>query len=140
MPITIKELDGGIGVLISGRGVIRDSEYVSVIEAHLCNKELLRKCRYNISDFSDVTEVLVGAEALERVVEMCKPIAADYPKAILAQIGQQDIIYGLQRMWQTYADDLPWEVETFRDRKSAEKWVKAKVAERFGTHLTIKFA
>ncbi len=140
LSIKLHRLDGGTGVLISGAGMVDDNAYVTAVAVYLSNAELLRKCKYNISDFSDVTDVRVTVDGIERVVELCKHLSGDYPKAILAQVGKQDIIYGLQRMWETYADDLPWDVETFRDRITAEAWIKKRVAERYGSHVTIQFA
>lgn len=140
MPITINELDDGLGVLIYGSGVVDNDTYVSAITSHIANKKLLMSCRYTISDFSGVSEVKVDSEGIERVVELCRPLAGNFPKAIFAQVGQQDAVYGLLRMWENYADDLPWEVETFRTRSEAERWIKQKVAKRYGPDVTLEFA
>jgi len=139
VPITISELDDGLGVLIYGSGVVDNDTYVSAIAAHLKNKQLLMSCRYTISDFSGVTEVQVNSAGIEQVVELCRPLSGNFPKAIFAQVGRQDAVYGLQRMWETYADDLPWEIATFRDRKSAHKWIHQAITEKYGDGLEINF-
>jgi hypothetical protein len=35
MPIEITDCDGGIGVIIAGRGIITDQEYINSMKGHL---------------------------------------------------------------------------------------------------------
>jgi len=95
----IRELDGDIGVLISGDGTVTDDEYLSAMEKHLSNRERLRKCKYSISDFSRVTDILVSSDSIRRMAKLCIHVAHDSPQILVAQVGDRDIIYGLQRIW-----------------------------------------
>jgi len=51
MPIEVKDLNGGVGVSITGRGVITEKEYVDALTKHLTlDSRKLRKYRYFLTD------------------------------------------------------------------------------------------
>ena len=68
MTIEIKDLDGGLGTTITGRGVITGQEYVEVHTSHLTqDKEKFKKYRYSLSDWTEVTQVDISNHDFETV-------------------------------------------------------------------------
>jgi hypothetical protein len=46
-----------------------------------------------------------------------------------AMVSDQDVIYGMGRMFESYADELPEEIKVFRDRELARHWALGSEAE-----------
>lgn len=132
MPVDLIPLDDGTGVLLTASGVVTDEEYIAAMKEHLSNNELLQRLKYSLSDYSPAQKILVSADAIQRVAELCKKTAASHPEVIVAQVGESDLIFGLSRMFQAYIADLPWEIRLFRTRPEAEAWLRQKAFEKFG--------
>ena len=133
MPIEIKDLDGGRGNLIVGKEVLTGEEYVRALEDHLTgDKEKFKKYRYSLSDYTAVTEVEIPSGDIELMAEMCMKAAAVNPDAVVALITDDDLLYGLSRMWEILIDNTSWETMVFRNRKDAFAWVEKRVKEKHG--------
>ena len=139
MPIQIKDLDGGIGNLICGTGVITDEEYVASLKKHLSqSKEKFEKYIYSFVDVTSATEVNVSTQSIYQIASLCKAAAKNNRHALVAVVASQDLIYGLARMSQVLMEETGWQHEVFRNREDAEAWLRTKAKERFGiSDLTI---
>ena len=63
MPIEMRDLGGGIGVIITGQGVVSDEEWVDALVKHLTQDEdKFKKYRYSLSDYTAVTEIELSSE------------------------------------------------------------------------------
>jgi hypothetical protein len=134
MPMKIIDLDCGIGSLISGIGVVTEDEYVDSIIRHLTqNADKFKKYRYNISDYTAVTEVKVPTKSVAQIADYCKIAAIVNPDAVVAVVANQNLTYGLSIMWQILVDETGWAHEVFRNRGDAESWTKGRVKEKYGT-------
>jgi hypothetical protein len=60
------------------------------------------------------------------------------PDAVVAiVVGENDLAFGLARMWQLSLGNAVWAVQVFRDRDDALAWITDRTAEKFGlTELT----
>jgi hypothetical protein len=143
MPIETKELDGGIGDLISGKGLFTGKEYVEAFKTRLRQikrkiKNKVKMHKYTLIDYTAVTGVEVSSQAIIQVAELCKDAAKVKHDSIVAVVATKDFEYGLSRMSQTLMDETKWEHEVFRSRTDAELWIKKRVKEKYGIeNLTI---
>ena len=46
--------------------------------------------------------------------------------------SNQDLIYGLTRMWEVLSEGTNWETMASRNREDAEAWIKERVKEKYG--------
>lgn len=76
----------------------------------------------------------VPTEAINLVAQYCVEASRVNPDAVIAIIADQDLIYGLSRMFQVLAEETGWEIEIFRLRDDAEAWIKKRVKEKFGIY------
>lgn len=138
MPMEVRDVNGGLGVIIVGRGVVTDKEYIDAIEEHLSqDPDKYVKYRYALCDYTAVTKVEVSTSAICRVVEMCRRAAEINPHAVLAVVADRDLTYGLARMAQLLRDDGTWEEMVFRNRKEAETWLRETLLRRYNIdHVT----
>ena len=133
MPIKISDLDGGLGNLILGSGVIDDKEYLKAFREHLMQDAAkFRRYRYSLGDWTQVTQVNVTNDAIHQIADLCKKVSSVNPDAVVAVAAKSDVVFGLSRMSQLLMDETGWEHKVFRNREDAEEWIKAKVREKHG--------
>ena len=105
------------------RGVVGDHELLSAYE------ELLRDPDYapdahDLVDLRPVERFEVSAEALRRLVDMFRPIDRLGYRTRLAIVAGSDHAYGMARMYELLrGDDVPEEIEVFRDMDAALRWL-----------------
>jgi len=133
MPIEIKDLDGGLGVLIFGTGVVSNDDYVDKHKKHLLqNKDKFNKYRYSLSDLTAVTEADISSESISLIAGLCRSAAKFNPYPVIAIIANQNLIYGLARMTEMLIDATGWEHEVFRNREDAESWIRERLKKKYG--------
>jgi len=139
VPITITDVDQGRGNLIRGEGQIHGEEYVRVMRQHLTKPaSQFKKYRYSLFELTAVSAVDVPAKDVHVVARLCRDAAHVNPDAVVAiVVGENDLAFGLSRMWQLSLGDAAWEVQVFRDTDDALAWITDRAAEKFGlTELT----
>jgi len=133
MPIDVRDLDEGLGILISGTGIVTDEEYVNSHKKYLSqDTKKLKKYRYSLSDYTAVTEAATSNEAITQIATLCKRASKVNPEAVVAVVANQELIYGLARMSQILMDETGWAHEVFRNREDAEFWIKERVKVKYG--------
>lgn len=134
MAIEIKESDGGIGFRIVVRGSLSGKEFVELIRNHFTeDKAKFRKNRYSITDLTKVTGTDVTSEQVQTLKEMGKDVASRVnPDRVVAIVASTDFSFGMSRMLQMLAANVPWDIQVFRNQAEAEDWVRARVKDRFG--------
>lgn len=128
MPVTIEELDDGLGVLMHASGAVTEAELVSVLDTHLGAKGA-SDYRYSLTDLTAADAFDVTNRAIHRVAELCRTAAAAENRRMVAVVGDRDLVFGLARMWQVFARETGWTTEVFRSRDEAEAWLREKVEE-----------
>jgi len=132
MPIEIKDVDGGLGNLIIGSGVVTGEEYVNAIKKHLSqDKEKFKKYRYSISDYTAAVRDEIHTDDIKTIVNFCERAARMNPHAVIAIVADKDFAFGLSRMWEMLMGQAEWEIKVFRSRGDAERYIISKVKELF---------
>jgi hypothetical protein len=133
MSIEIRNLDGGVGNLIFGSGVINDADYLQALRNHLRQDETtFSEYRYSLADWTQVKEVNVSPEAIRTVAELCKQASSVNSDVVVAVVAKSDLIFGLSRMSQALMVRTGWEHEVFRNKEDAEAWIKRRLLDRHG--------
>ena len=129
MTIQIKYIDGGIGVEIIGSGVVTGADIIAANKEIYRNENFYRQ-RYQIVDRTKCTKYEVSHKEIIIVAEQDKVAAKTNPNIIIAFISTSPLQYGISRMYQAYVGDEGFLTEVFRDRKSAEKWIKEQLKKQ----------
>lgn len=128
MPVEVKDLHGGVGVSITGRGVVTEKEYVDAFERYLAqDNQKLEKYRYCLADWTAVSKVEISTEAIEYIAWLSKNALTVNPDIVIASVADQDIMFGLTRMAHALRNGTDCENEVFQDRQDAEEWIREKV-------------
>ena len=132
MPLEIKDCDGGLGNIIEGRGFVRDQEIIDFFKGHLTqDKEKFIKYRYSLADYTAATKTDVSNESVNFIAELCVEASKVNPDPIVAVAANNDLFYGLARMYEALIYRTEWETMVFRSRKEAVEWIKKKAKDKF---------
>jgi hypothetical protein len=130
MPYITKFVEDGRGVIQTGEGVLTGDELIAGSLRARAEAEISNRLEYGFADFSAVTEFRATPEDLRRLAESQMLTARLVPRAVVAIVAPTDHVFGMVRMWEAYADATGWTTRVFRDRASAEAWLKETRAQR----------
>jgi hypothetical protein len=138
MPIKLKNLDSGLGVMLIGEGNVTGQEIIHANKKILSLKEKIEVSKYCIIDYSEATGYDVSTPEIEIIADQDKEISKYLPDYTVAIVTKQDIEFGVSRMWETIIQikGLQWETKVFKVRNDAEQWIKNKVKEKYNIDLT----
>ena len=140
MPIKLRNLDSGLGVVFIGEGIVTGQEIIRANKNLLSFKENIKISKYCIIDYSETSEYNVSTSEIQIIAAQDKEISKYLPDYIVAIVAKRDLEFGVSRMWQTIAqiNDLKWDTKVFKDRNNAEKWIINKVKEKYDIDLTCR--
>ena len=123
MSIQIKYIEGGLGVEFIGSDVVTGTDIIEANKEIYSNENFSRQ-RYQIVDRTNCAEFQVSNEEIRIIAEQDKAAAKTNPNIIIALISKTDLQYGISRVYSALVGDSGFLTEIFRDRKTAEEWVK----------------
>lgn len=124
MPYETEIVDGGRGLIHRGHGVVTLEEILSAIDRTRQNTELIRSMRYALVDWTEVAELQATDANVRRTVDADRPVARLSPGLPVALVAPSDYLFGISRMWQAHVTALGWHAVVFRDRPSADAWLR----------------
>ena len=139
MPIKVKYLDNGLGVLFIGEGIVTGDDIINANRKIFSSVEKMKKYKYGLIDYSRITQFNVSTSEVEIIASQDMKASLFITDGVLAITAEQDFEFGINRMWEITVESsgLPWETTVFRDRDAAKKWVKQKVKEKYNIDLTM---
>ena len=139
MPIQVKYLDNGRGVLYLGEGIVTGDDIINANKEVFSSKEKMAKNRYGLIDYSNISHLNVSTSEIEIIVSQDKEASTFIPDAVVAITAKKDLEFGLTRMWEIIANNagLQWETMVFRDNEKAEIWLKDSVRKKFNIDITM---
>ena len=127
MPVRIHYREDGIGLELTASGVLTGHE-VFEMNKELYSGELLKRQRYQLVDCLDVGEFLVTPGQARKLAEQDLAAAKMNPDMVIAVIADNDLGFGMSRMWESFVDRGTLRTRVFRDRESAEEWLESVVS------------
>jgi len=133
MPIDYRQVDGGLGNVITASGVVTEEEFIGFYTDFFSQDEKsLANYRFGLSVYSAVAELHVNVDSVKRVVVMSTRTASIIPDTLVAICAPQTYAYGLARMWEVFLDVSNWETRVFKDRDEAVSWLRKRAKEKYG--------
>ena len=110
-----------------------DQEYIDALTKQLTqDDQKLKKYRYCLSDWTEVTEVDLSTNAITRIAWLSKKAAEINPDVVVATVANQDLTFGLSRMAHALRGETAWENEVFRNLQDAETWIRERLKIKYG--------
>ena len=139
MPIKVRYLDNGLGVLFIGEGIITGDDIIHSNRKIFSSVEKMKEYKYGLIDYSSITKFNVSSSEVETIASQDMKAPEFIPDGVVAIIAKNDLEFGINRMWELISEgySIPWETMVFRVRDAAEKWIKQKVKEKYNIDLTM---
>lgn len=134
--VTIREIAGGIGLLLSGSGDLDLKEIYDSRDGVEVRFPHIRSWYFAIADFSAIGQLTVNTADFDRLLQQDLHFAQfTRPNLAVAIVARSELSFGMARMWQSSLDTCGWQTMVFRDRASADVWVRHHLKEAFGVEL-----
>ena len=126
MPYDTHIVDNGKGVYKVGYGVVSSADLLtSSLQRSIDLKPAgTSAVRYGLIDLTAVTDLQVSSEAVMRVLEIDRQVAQFSRNCFVAVVASESLAFGMARLWSSFAKDIGWESQVFRDRESAKAWLR----------------
>jgi len=139
VPIQVKYLDNGIGVMFIGTGIVAGDDIINANREVFSSEARMENYKYGFIDYSVVSDLSASNSEIEHMVSQQKKASEFMPNAILAFVAKKDLEFGLTRMWEIIADNasIQWETMVFRDKEKAEIWIKDRMRKIYNIDITM---
>jgi hypothetical protein len=136
MPIDIRVLHNGIGVLYLCDGTVTGRDFIDANNRLLAYKDRLKQLRYGLVDMTATDDLQISESELLTITAQDKKIASFAPsEAVVAVIARDEYALQISRLWESFIEHTGWETMTFRLRWKAESWIIERVKANFGINL-----
>jgi len=126
MPYDTHIVDRGKGVYKVGHGVVTSADLMaSSLQRSIDLKQAGQSAvRYGLIDLTAVTDLQVSSQAVMRVLEIDREVSQFSRDCFVAVVASESLAFGMARLWSSFAKDIGWESQVFRDRESAKAWLR----------------
>ena len=135
MPVEIRLLNDGLGMLQLQSGIVLESEEREYNSRFYQDLSIFNKIRFNIIDSSGVEKTHISNQYAIEQARFCEDLSKMKPDNIVAIVCPDDVPFGMARMWISYADSLGWTTNAFRELNEAYDWTKNAYLDVFGEPL-----
>ena len=129
MPMSTDYIGDG-GIISRGEGVVTGSEIKEVNDIIYESPEKIKNIVYQICDLTNVSNISLSNSEIEEIAEQDSKAFQINPNMFIAIVADDDLIYGLSRMWEALAYDYPFESTVFRTMDDAQQWIREKLVKK----------
>jgi hypothetical protein len=138
MPLSVKYLDGGQGVIAEASGQLTGRELLTAVRSVNSPDLAENPVLYTFFDFNSVMGVSISADEVRGAADLAiKGYRYQPVGRVVAIYAKDDLPFALGRMWQVFVEQTGWETHVFRDRSEAVTWVHERVVARFGIQAAL---
>lgn len=127
MPITVKYLQSGAGVVYVGSGVVTGREIISANEEIYARHRLLPQ-KYQLCDLLKVERFDVSEQELATLAGQDIAASKINPDVFVAIVAERDVISGLAHVWEELVGDSQFDTSVFSTMAEADTWIREKLA------------
>jgi len=123
--MTSELTDCGRKLLLRATGKLTASDISSNQAALEQQKDALLNLQTCLLDFTEVSAMSLTADEIQQLAERDKQLARLLPPITIAVAAPTDVVFGLTRMWEVFAEGTRWQTRVFRSRTEAEAWLQS---------------
>ncbi|MBN2081396.1 hypothetical protein JW859_04220 [bacterium] len=126
MPVEVAFTPDGAGAIVIGTGMVTSQELLSGDKQVYFPEERLRRLKYMLNDYRRTTSTSVTESDLVTSIQNDMAAAKINPGLVVAVVAEEDLIFGMSRMWETLADvyEVQFKTYTTRSLDDAKAWIK----------------
>jgi hypothetical protein len=125
MPVSVEKLEDG-GYLVTGSGAVTGEEIADANDRMYTSPEAIEEIKYQLCDMSGVHDGDVSTDAVRRIVAQDEMAAKHNPGMVMALVANDELVYGLMRMWEGFMSGSAMETMVFKSVEEAEQWLREK--------------
>ncbi len=129
MPVSYTRTEDG-GIMVKAKGTITGADLKEFNDRLYASPGDIQKLAYQICDLTNVTEVQASSTDVEDLLLQDTIASKSNPNMLIALVGDKDFVFGLSRMWETLAEDSPFEGKVFRKLEDAQQWIKERLPKK----------
>ena len=132
MPVEINDCDGGLGSYILVSGDASEEEFIDAFKMLLNqDEEKYKKYLYSLCCYTGIKQFGLSTPMVQQLADMSVRAMKINPDAIVALVADQDLYFGLARMFDALVFDEGWETNVFRSKEEAIDWIRERVKDKF---------
>lgn len=114
----------GMRVFTRYSGNLTASDVLASIKERFADIDRLKKFRIIIADYTDVESFSTENADVREFADVYLNASQQNSDVVMIAIMPTDHQFGLGRMWEGYAQELPWTHRIFRSMEEAKEWLK----------------
>lgn len=123
MPYEIRLKNNGTTVATRYYGFLTTADIYEACEKRFTDIALVKKCRFLVSDYSDVTGTDLHDVDVRLLALFYKNASSHNADVVAITILPRDLLYGLGRMWEAHLDGIAWTEKVVRTREEAQAFM-----------------
>ena len=136
MPLKNIFLDDTFGILRVGEGIVTANEILDANNEILSKEKLRPNLLYIIVDMTKANDLEASSSDMQQIAASDSRMLSASSNVVIAICATADLVYGLARMWEAYANTYDFYHSVKRSRSEAENWLLSKVKEVHGIDIT----
>ena len=126
MPIEIQYTEDKLGVVFCAVGKVTGQDILAK-QNEIYQSDRFPRLRYWIVDRSRCTAYNVNADEVIQMAANDNQAAQINPNLLMALISENDLQFGVSRMFELQLDEERFDTMVFRSREAAHAWIKEKL-------------
>lgn len=123
MPISLTFLEDG-GVLLKGTGKVKGEEIIAANDKMYSDRESIASIKYQLCDFSELEKFEISNSEVETLANQDKRASQANPDMKIVIVADEDIVFGMSRMWEFESGFPESNSGVFRTMEEANLWLK----------------
>ncbi len=126
MPIEVSYSHEGAGVKFVGKGIITGEDLLEANAYSYRSAEVVQRIRYFYNDFLSADHTDITQDELRTSIQQDRAAAKHNKNVVVAIVAAEGLLFGMSRMYEILAEDIPWETFTTTCEEEAKFWIKKK--------------
>ena len=123
MPIQLIYEPDGVGVVFKGTGIVDGAE-IQRCNDQIYAPERILQLRSQLCDFCEVTKFNLSDDDMRLLAAQDRAAAAQNPNLAIAIVGNNDLMFGLAKMWEVFVSEASLKAKVFRTLQEARDWLE----------------
>lgn len=129
MPVTYQYVENKQGVIITATGVVDGVEFINKIEEIFSDEQTIRNYKYGLVDYTQLDKFNISIPQIATLAKVHIEASKYNPDIIVGFAINKAVIYGLVRVWMTYALFTGWKVNIKKTVPEIRNWINEKYAQ-----------
>ena len=123
MAIYLKFNDDRTGLEAIASNQVTISDFMGACSEAFNNTNVVNQ-KYQILDFSQCTDFELSSDDINNLSQLAINASKINPNIIMAIIAPTDLVFGMSRVYEVYAEESGFKIKVFREKSQAESWVE----------------